>query len=248
MAQQPIKKARKLYPGMVSIPSFVFPEDQARSKEMQQDPTAGSFRPKTTFNPAASSNPTARLLAKMPPRNPAELYSYGGRCYPSFEAAKAAHPEMPRINNPSNRRDPGERAARLSNAMGYSKTAPDMFGALAEAGGGAVGKRAFAPLGHVLDAVGAGSTLTSSLQRGEPADVAVIRAASPVVGGAIGEVGGGAIGAVGGGLIGVWAPVIGNAAGAVGGGIFGGIYGSREGGKLGEKAAEAYARARRYRE
>ncbi|ABQ70788.1 hypothetical protein Swit_4450 [Rhizorhabdus wittichii RW1] len=30
----------------------------------------------------------------------AETYSYGGRSYPSFEAAQAAHPDMPLIGNP----------------------------------------------------------------------------------------------------------------------------------------------------
>ncbi|ABQ70785.1 hypothetical protein Swit_4447 [Rhizorhabdus wittichii RW1] len=45
----------------------------------------------------------------------AETYSYGGRSYPSFEAAQAAHPDMPLIGNP-----PGaasEYAARRDKAF-----------------------------------------------------------------------------------------------------------------------------------
>src|SRR5690606_40796794 len=61
-------------------------------------------------------------------------------------------------------------------------------------GGGEAGARAFAPLSYTLQAIQAGLTLTASLQRGEPADVAVVRSVAPLVGSGLGGLGGGAIG------------------------------------------------------
>lgn len=140
----------------------------------------------------------------------------------------------------------GTKAANLSKALGYSGRAHDLFGGLAEAGGGAAGKRAFAPVGIVLNTLSAVSTFASSIQRGEPLDVAYMRASTPVVGGFLGGFGGAAAGGAAGGAAGSVVPILGNGVGAIGGGIAGGIGGSIVGEKLGDMSAEAYAQVRGY--
>ena len=127
--------------------------------------------------------------------------------------------------------------------MDYSGRTHGLFGALADLGRGG---KYFTPLSGVLGAVGVGATFASSLQRGEPFDVAYMRATSPLVTGALGGLGGALGGAAAGGAAGSVVPILGNGVGAVGGGIAGGIAGSIVGEKLGEMSAEEYAKARGY--
>lgn len=141
----------------------------------------------------------------------------------------------------------GDKAANLSTVLGYSGKAHGLFATLAELGRGSVANKAFAPLGYALNSIGAGATFTSSLQRGEPLDVAFIRASSPALSGFGGGVLGTALGALGGGAAGSVVPILGNGVGAVGGGIAGAIAGSIAGEKLGDANAEAYAKSRGFR-
>jgi hypothetical protein len=47
------------------------------------------------------NSPTLERLKAMRPTHPAQIYSYGGQDYASFEDAKRAHPEMPVVSNPA---------------------------------------------------------------------------------------------------------------------------------------------------
>ena len=113
-----------------------------------------------------------------------------------------------------------------------------------EIGAGKAAKKVLAPAGYVLDAVGAGAGYAASRRRGEPIDVAIVRAAAPLGGSVAGGVGGAAGGALLLGLSGSGAPVLGNVTGAVVGGV-GGIAGSHIGEGVGEDMADVYARKRR---
>lgn len=140
----------------------------------------------------------------------------------------------------------GQQASRVAGATGYAGPLHDYFSKAAEASAGDAGATAMAPTGYIISAIGAVSTFVSSIQRGEPVDVAYMRATSPLVSGALGGVGGALAGAAAGGAAGSVVPILGNGAGAVGGGIAGGVAGAVVGEKLGEMSAEEYARARGY--
>lgn len=95
MAKPPNSKAQGRYAGMESLPKFIFPKGQARAKEMTS--TAPFAKLKQSFDYPAAPSPSVQLLNTMAVRHPAETYSDGRRNFSSFEAAKAANPDMPLI-------------------------------------------------------------------------------------------------------------------------------------------------------
>jgi len=105
--------------------------------------------------------------------------------------------------------------SRRSKSRRGNRACPRSLQKSCGTGGGEAGARAFAPLSYTLQAIQAGLTLTASLQRGEPADVAVVRSVAPLVGSGLGGLGGGAIGGFLGGLAGSEVPVAGNTVGAI---------------------------------
>jgi len=157
---------------------------------------------------------------------------------------------MPAGNKPQTGNKPqdacaaGKTAAGISNALSGGGTAHDAMKTMAERIAGKAAGRAFVPLSVGLQSGGAVATLTASIQRGEPIDVAVARAALPAGGSFVGGAGGGFAGAVAGGAAGTVVPVLGNGVGAIAGGISGTIGGSIAGEKGGDWAADQYAKAR----
>ena len=115
----------------VTLESPTFGPDQARWLEQRRDgeEAEGQRSPLDLMDRqpgAPSAQDVTRAWAQLSPRpalgylqdqplidrtrfakapNPGQIYSYDGRDFPSFESAKAAHPEMARISNPP---DPGK--------------------------------------------------------------------------------------------------------------------------------------------
>ena len=142
----------------------------------------------------------------------------------------------------------GRQAAGISRALNYTDWAHDGFKAIAKAGGGGeAAERALGPVGWALTAASSISKFVSSIQTGEPIDVAAFRAAAPIAGAIGGTYGGTAAGALAGGLVG---GVVGEGAGAVPGAVVGGAAGGLVGGVVGEKvgdvAGDGYAKLRGY--
>lgn len=137
----------------------------------------------------------------------------------------------------------GTKAANMSKAIGYAGNAHDAFKGLADAGGGG---SPFKVASRALNAVNAVSNFTSSIQRGEPLDVAYMRATSPLLTATLGGIAGAAGGATTMGLAGSVVPVLGSAGGIAVGTYVGGVAGGAAGGILGDLSAEAYARQRGY--
>jgi RHS repeat-associated protein len=141
----------------------------------------------------------------------------------------------------------GSRAAGTAKALSYTGLAHEGFERIAQAGGGGhAAHAALGPIGIAINVAGAVSTLTSSIQRGEPVDVATVRALAPIVGSVAYAAGFGVGGAAAMGAAGSVVPVLGTAAGVVAGAAAGGVIGSVVGEKVGEYDAEGYAKMRGY--
>lgn len=112
------------------------------------------------FNSNPQMSPPATPLAEQWTRQPSRMF-----------AARALAREQamgPVSRNPSpteGNTDPGDQMDRLAKAMDYAAYMHDLFGGLAEMGGGDSGKRAFEPTSQLLDGIGAGATFAASRQR-----------------------------------------------------------------------------------
>lgn len=94
MAEKTIKPTRDRHAGIKLLPKYVYADDAARNREMQRDAAAAFLETKTGGEQPEYSISTVDLMKTMPPGPSAEVYSYGGKNYSSFEAAKAANSRM----------------------------------------------------------------------------------------------------------------------------------------------------------